>query len=600
MPAIPQNQPFGTVFGSKDLGILHPSKACGGLIGKSAIQHARLAILNCSKESSISKGDNTMNLSRRNFFKGAVLGTAGMGVASAALMAGCAPQSKAEADLAETGTGATESDYPIQVLGSMEEAAESFEGDVVVLGCGPGGIACATRLAEQGARVLIVEKTDVIGGTGLVASGNCYISLNSQFQLDQGHEADIAAFYKEWLEAVHYHCDHEVLSTYLRNCGQVVDWMLGQGFGYRLKETPPTNGLSGFAYRISQPAKGDGNREETYGNMVDKVIAAGGAFYPNCTGTELIVDEEGTVVGLRADRAGEAVDFMGKAVVIASGGYGANREMIEKYSVNPLLGRDPVLNNGEGAQMAWAAGAQKPWNLGILCVDTLYPVDADHVSYPGGVQALGNVMGDAGKARMHVNQLGRRFHSEDAFCWVPTYGGTNGAAYNEPWLFAIADQAAIDALQTEDESVNDAYLESMIGLGVLFKGDTPAELAEAAGWDPEVFAAEFDNYNTLCTNGEDPVLFKSAEYLVAYGDGPYYAVRLAPTPFGTCGDLCVTPKMEVRGTEPGSTVKGLYAVGTETVGTMHNDYYWALGQTVGWAHTSGYLAAEEIAASVLA
>lgn len=57
--------------------------------------------------------------------------------------------------------------------------------------------------------------------------------------------------------------------------------------------------------------------------------------------------------------------------------------------------------------------------------------------------------------------------------------------------------------------------------------------------------------------------------------------------------------MAVKGTEPGTTVPGLYAVGTETVGTMHNDYYWALGQTVGWAHTSGVLAAEEIAVNVL-
>ncbi|MEC4176966.1 FAD-dependent oxidoreductase [Adlercreutzia sp. R7] len=539
-----------------------------------------------------------MNLSRRNFLKGAAFGTAGLGAASAAFLTGCAPQTPTEADLAETGAS-TSSDYPVQVLGAMDEAAETFEGDVVVLGCGPGGIACATRLAEEGARVLVVEKTTTVGGTGLVCSGNCYISLNSQYQQDQGLEADIPAFYKEWLEAVHYHCDHEVLSTYLRNCGRVVDWLLGYGFGFHMKETPATNGLTGFAYRISQPAKDSGNRQEVYGKMMDLVAQAGGAFHGECTGTELIVDDEGTVVGLRADRNGETVDFMAKAVVIASGGYGANREMIDQYAKNPLLGRDPVLNNGEGARMAWAAGAKQPWNLGALCVDTLYPIDADHVSYPGGVQALGNVMQDAGKARMHVNQLGRRFHSEDAFCWVPTYGGTNAVACDEPYLFVIADQAALDALKDSDETVDDAYLESMTALGVLFAGDTPEALAEAVGWDPAVFSEEFSHYNELCAQGEDPVFFKTAQHLVPYGAGPYYAVRMAPTPFGTCGDLNVTPRMEVRGVEPGSTVKGLYAVGTETVGTMHNDYYWALGQTVGWAHTSGVLAAEEIAANVL-
>jgi len=542
-----------------------------------------------------------VNITRRNFLKGAALGS--VGAASAGMLAGCAQSTMAD-------TGATADQDPtvatvadsgeVCVLGSMDAADETFEGDVVVMGCGPGGIACSTRLAEEGARVLLVEKTETVGGTGMVCSGNCYISLNSQYQLEQGLEADIPAFYKEWLEAVHYHCDHEVLSTYLRNCGRVVDWLRGYGFGFHMKETPPTNGLSGNAYRISQPPKDDGNRQEVYGGMVEAVEAAGGALHTGCTGEKLIVDESGAVVGLRATRGSDTVDFMGKAVVIATGGFGANQDLINELCKVPLLGRDPVLNNGEGALMAWAAGAAKPWNLGILCCDTLYPIDDTYATYPGGVQALGNVMQDPAKARMHVNQLGRRFHSEDAFCWVPTYGGANGVAANEPWMFVIADQAAIDELASAENSVVDgSYLESMEAMGVLFRGDTPEGLAEAVGWDPAVFAAEFAAYGELCAQREDPVFFKDAKYLVPYGDGPYYAVRMAPTPFGTCGDLAVTPAMAVKGTEPGTTVPGLYAVGTETVGTMHNDYYWALGQTVGWAHTSGVLAAEEIAANVL-
>lgn len=541
-----------------------------------------------------------MNLSRRSFLKGAALGTVGVGAASTGLLAGCAAQS-ASGDKGASADAATEGveSYPVQTVGSMEAATETFEGDVVVMGCGPGGIACATRLAEEGAKVLLVEKTEGIGGTGMVCSGNCYISLNSQYQLDQGFEADIPAFYKEWLEAVHYHCDHEVLSTYLRNCGRVVDWLIGYGFGFYMKKTPDTNGLSGFAYRISQPPRDEDNRKITYTAMVDFVKSVGGEFYTGCTGQELIVDESGAVVGLRTTRGSDTVDFMGKAVVIATGGYAANNDLVKQFAKVPLLGRDPVINNGEGAQMAWAAGAAQPWNLGALCVDTLYPIDENYQSYTGGVQALGNVMQDPAKGRMHVNQLGKRFHSEDAFCWVPTYGGTNAVAYNEPWLYVIADQAAIDALKESDETVDDAYLTSMEDAGVLYKGDTPEALAEAVGWDAQTFADEFEHYGELCANGEDPVYFKDAKYLLPYDDGTLYAVRMAPTPFGSCGDLSVTPKMEVRGTEPGSTVKGLYAVGTETVGVMHNDYYWALGQTVGWAHTSGVLAAEEIATTVL-
>lgn len=539
-----------------------------------------------------------MELSRRNFLKGAAVG--GIGLASAGLVAGCSNSAEPTADGASQAADAEASVKELNILGDMEVADETHEGDVVVLGCGPGGIACSTRLAEQGAKVLIVEKTANVGGTGMVASGNCYISLNSEYQLGEGLEADIPAFYKEWLEAVHYHCDHEVLSTYLQNCGRVVDWLRDYGFGFWMKENPPTNGLSGSAYRISQPPRDDASRNEAYTKMIGVVEAAGGSFNDNTVGEELILDESHTVVGVRAKQGSKIVDFIGKAVVIATGGFGANKEMIQEYCNIPLLSRNPVLNNGEGAQMAWAAGAAQPWNLGILCCDTLYPVDADHETYPGGVQALGNFMQPAGKARMHVNQLGKRFHSEDPFLWVPTYGGANGIAYDEPWLFVIADQAAIDELKEQDaEKVTDSYLQSMEDVGVLFKGDTPEKLAEAAGWDTATFAEEFKKYDECCKNGEDPVFFKGADLLISYGEGPYYAIRMAPTPFGTCGDLSVTPQMEVKGEEPGSVVKGLYAVGTETVGTMHNDYYWALGQTVGWAHTSGVLAAEEIGATLL-
>ena len=538
-----------------------------------------------------------MNMSRRRFLKGAALGTASMGALSAGLLSGCAPQNSTEGASGESNASAeknTANDYPVLKQSSMDAPTESFEGDVVVLGCGPGGIACSTRLAEQGAKVLLVEKTDKIGGTGTVASGNCYISLNSKFQLDQGFEADIPAFYEEWLVAVHYHCDHGILSTYLCNCGETVDWLMDYGFDFEMREHPAVPGLQGFAYRISQPKKDSGVREKAYNAMVDKVKEAGGAFHTGCTGTTLILDDDGAVVGLRAERGSDTVDFMGKAVVIATGGYAANREMINEYCKVPLLGRDPVLNNGEGAQMSWAAGAKKPWNLGILCVDTRYPIDENYNTYDTGLRPLGT-KSDV----LQVDQLGKRFHSESAFWWVPTYGGANAVEYDQPWIFTIVDQKAMDDLAADNSNVTEDYLESMIGAGVLFKGDTVEELAAAAGWDPEVFANQFKDYNDLCKAGEDPIFFKPAEDLVEYGEGPYYAVRLAPTPFGTCGDLCVTTDMEVCGTEPGSVVKGLYAVGTETVGTMHNDYYWALGQTVGWAHTSGRLAGEAIAKSIL-
>jgi fumarate reductase flavoprotein subunit len=530
------------------------------------------------------------DLSRRSFIVSATAGAAALVGGAAVACADANPEDFDEILSAN-----------VNVLDAMDPADTTYRSDVVVLGAGPGGIACATRLGELGLKVQVIEKTDVIGGTGLYASGNCYISLNSQWQMDQGLEADIPAFYKEWLEAVHYHCDHEVLSTYLRNCGRVVDWLLSYGFEFYMKDVPATNGLSGNEYRISQPSRDGDIRPNAYAAMMDVATSAGGSIAYSTVGQELIIDSEGSVRGVRCvDSEGATVDYLGEAVVIATGGYAANRDMVEALCNVPLLGRDPVQNCGEGAKMAWAAGAKKPWNLGILCCDTLYPIDENYLSYPNGVQPLGNVMGDLGKSLLHVNDQGERFHSEDAFCWVPTYAGANAIAANEPWLYVVVSQQKIDEIATADSpSLTQEDMEAAIERGVAYYGETAADLATAMGWDVTTFENTLTAYNACCEAGEDPVFFKGADYLVPIVDGPLYAVRFAPTPFGSCGDLAVNSHCQVRANESGTVVPNLYAVGTECVGVMHNDYYWALGQTVGWAHTSGVLAAEDIAAKLL-
>lgn len=525
-----------------------------------------------------------MNLTRRNFVAGSALGTVAL--------ATCAP-----AALADDAAATADPLYcNLNVIGSMSEPSATYEADIVVLGAGPAGICCACRAAELGAKVQVVEKLDYVGGTGLVASGNCYISLNSKLQLEQGLEADVRAFYAEWLEAVHYHCDHEVLSAYLRNCGRVVDWLYGYGFEFYMKEVQPTNGLSGNEYRISQPSSRGDVRPAVYNAMMGVVEAAGGSVAYSVTAQELIVDETGAVKGVRClNDDDQVVDYMGKAVVIATGGYAANRDMVDALCTPPFLGRDPVRNNGEGAKMAWSAGAMKPWNLGIMCCDSLYGVDANYNAFSSGCTQICNVMNDPGKSLIHVNQFGKRYHSEDAFCWVPTYGGANAIACNEPYLFALIDHAT---LMPEGGKVTQEVVDEAKGYGYVFEGATIEELAVAAGLDPATLRATFDEYAGFCANAEDPVFFKNPQFLVPYGEGPYYAIRLAPVPFGSCGDLAVTPQMEVRGAEPGTVVPNLYAIGSESVGVMHNDYYWALGQTVGWGHTSGVLAAEAICAKL--
>ena len=545
-------------------------------------------------ESGESKGDG-MELTRRSFLATAAL--SGVGVAGSQVLA-----SSANSAFGAEAQGADEEDFAPLILEEKDEPDATYESDVVVVGCGPSGVCCATRLAESGYKANVVSKSSEPGGTGLIASGNAYIALDSQFQQDQGFVADKAAFFKEWLQNVHYHCDQAVLSSFINNSGRAVDMMYSYGFEYVIKDLPPTTGLSGNAYRISQPPSSTDIRREAYNKMMEVVLSAGGSHFTGYTAQRLIVNGDGRVVGVRAVHAdGTVSDFMGKAVVLATGGYASNRKMVTELSGVLHDCINPVENMGEGCRMAWAAGARVPWNIGSMCLDMVAPVHEDLTiasnlvsAQGGGYVTFGCFMDAPSRALLHVNPSGVRYHNEDIW-WTPTDGGNNTVSYWQPYFWVIVDDATMQAtIDNEENMITQEYIDQLIGEEAIFVADGIAELAEKAGMDPELFQEEFDAYQEMCRNGEDPKFFKAPEYLVEYGDGPYYAMRFNLTTFGTCGSLSVNEKTQVRAAEGEAVIPGLYATGTETVGTMHNDCYWALGHTCSWSITSGMLCGEQL------
>ena len=145
-------------------------------------------------------------------------------------------------------------------------------------------------------------------------------------------------------------------------------------------------------------------------------------------------------------------------------------------------------------------------------------------------------------------------------------------------------------------------LDAAVKAGFAYKADTVADLAKQIGFDPETLEKTVSTYNGYCETGKDPDFNKPAKFLEAIGKGPYYAVVGTPYCYSTCGGLNIDRNFRVLQSDGKTPVNGLYAVGTDSMGVLFTEkkaYVTFGGVAQGWAFTSGYLAGEEIAGTIL-
>ena len=141
-------------------------------------------------------------------------------------------------------------------------------------------------------------------------------------------------------------------------------------------------------------------------------------------------------------------------------------------------------------------------------------------------------------------------------------------------------------------------MQTAIDMGLVVKGDTIEELAAQMGCDASVLKASFDRYNELCAKGVDEDFGKDASLLVAYGEGPYYAVHAYSYPYGSGGGLNVDTQIRVLSSDGETPIYGLYACGGDSLGVLMSDeknYSGLGGPANGWCYFSGYIAGESAA-----
>ena len=511
----------------------------------------------------------------------AVDGVSGATVTSTAI--------KEAAAAALTAAGLNPDDYKtaVEKTGSAEDS--TVEADVVVVGAGGAGMTAAITAAGEGKSVVILESQSMVGGNSVRATGG--MNAGKTVYQDENEFGESAGVEKTLKTAAEKYADNETITalaktvseqwaayqanptgyfdsvelmeldtmiggkgindpelveTLCENSADAIDWL--DEHGITLHNVSSFGGAS--VKRIHRPVNAEGKTVSVGSYMIpllqENCEKAGVKMMLDTTATEILTDANGAAVGVKATGAsGETVTVNAKAVVLASGGFGANLDMVVKYK--PELKGFMTTNapgiQGQGIEMAQAIGAAT--------------VDMDQIQIHPTVEANTAALiteGLRGDGAILINEEGQRFIDE-----VGTRDVVSAAeiAQTGSYSWLVVDQAMADA-----SSVIQGYIKK----GYTVTGATYEELGKAMGVDAAAFAETMEKWNGYVEAKNDPD-FGRTSFANPLNTAPYYAVKVTAGVHHTMGGLKINANTEVLN-EKGEVIPGLFAAG-EVTGGVH-------------------------------
>lgn len=438
-------------------------------------------------------------------------------------------------------------------LDSADVTDWSDDVDVVVIGFGIGGGCAAVTAAASGARVLVLERAAVAGGTTALAGGHFYLGGGTAVQQATGHSDSAEEMYK-YLVAMSREPEHDKIRAYCEGSVEHFDWLEDLGIGFERSYYPDKAVIQpnteGLMYTGNEkvwpykdmadpaprghkvPVPGDTQGAAMVVDLLLKRAAELGVQIRYETGATNLIVERGTVVGVAWKSFGQTGAIRAKSVVIAAGGFVMNPDMVAKFT--PELGEKLfVLGNtyddGLGIRLGESVGAAtKHMDQSFITA----PV------YPPAILLTGVI----------VNKFGKRFVAEDSY-----HSRTSGFVMDQPESVAylIVDEAHLQRPTFPLIKFIDGW-------------ETVAEMEADLGIPAGNLAATLERYNTYAAKGEDPDFHKQPEFLAAQDHGPWAAFDLslgkAMYSGFTVGGLATSVDGQVL-REDGSPIAGLYAAG---------------------------------------
>ncbi len=445
--------------------------------------------------------------------------------------------------------------------------------DVVVIGSGAAGLSAAVAAADSGASVIVLEADDKVGGSSRLSGGHFY-AAGTSVQREAGILDDTPDdMFSYYMTLNQWNVEPAVARTYCDNAAPTFEWLRSLGVEYK-PERVYISGIDTVAR--GHPPEGEGLAVV---RVLDSERIKRGVDMALMTRADKLIEEDGEIVGVAA---GDQEVGCG-AVVIASGGFGHNKEFIEKYWPD-------AHEQGDGV---WAISGPKAMGDGIVLGEQVGATLGGHnrgllLVTPGFTRDL-----ELGVPpwSILVSREGRRFASEMAPYTVMAglFKRNGGMAY------AIFDEAArldADAMPTGPSWTSENLL-ARAEAGEVLRADTLEELAGLCKINPAPLAGTVQKYNEDCAKGVDTAYFKPMG-LRAIETPPFYAVEVRPAIIAWTGcGLRVDPDTHVIANNE-LPIDNLFAAG-EAMGTLHGDRYIGGGGSYGPAVTFGRIAGRNAA-----
>ena len=492
------------------------------------------------------------------------------------------------AKAALTAAGLNPDDYMTKVAAAAAGNVTK-EADVVIVGAGGAGMTAAMTASDAGKSVIILESQAMVGGNSVRSTGG--MNAAKTVYQDENEFGEGAGVEKMLKSAADNYADNEFITSLAATVAQQwadyqanpvgyfdsvelmeLDTMVG-GKGINNPELVKTlvegtapaidwldeNGMSlhnvaafggASVKRIHRPVNEEGKVVSVGAYLVPLMEKAcqdrGVEFILNTTADTILTDANGQAVGVSGtDKDGNAVTVNAKAVVLATGGFGANLDMVASYK--PELKGFMTTNapgiQGQGIAMATDIGAAT--------------VDMDQIQIHPTVEANTAALiteGLRGDGAILVNANGERFTDE-----VSTRDKVSAAEIAQPGSFSwlIVDQAMADASNV---------IQGYITKGYTKQGATYEELAKEIEVDPATFAATMEKWNG-CVEAKTDADFGRTSFANPLNTAPYYAIKVSAGVHHTMGGVVINSSTEVL-KEDGSVIPGLFAAG-EVTGGVH-------------------------------
>ncbi len=473
---------------------------------------------------------------------------------------------------------------------------ESLDADLAVIGGGGSGMAAAVAAAEMGVKkIIIVESRRSPGGNTALAGG--IFAAGSHLQRRMRLDVRPDACFQEAMSYAHNKINPRIIRAYLNKSGGTIKWL--ENMGLKIYGLPPYYpGQTMVTWHCPKTGV-----KEVTNVLIKRCKALGIRIILPARAVKLLLDDNGGLSGVLVKSKRQPLRINTKCVVIASGGFGGNKQLLHKYSPSYMenINLIGLPHKGEGILMGMEIGAATE-GLGTL-----------HMTGPGfpssrvltglciepisvWVNKKGERFTDEGNGKKSFEAVNAQMRQPEGISYtlfdagIRQYLVENGFTKGMGSLYKASRVKSVDWLKE---------VELEAAQGNLKIADSWDEIAGWIGVTPGVLNATIIEYNTCCEHGYDPVYGKDRVYLKPLLTPPFYAMKCVPGMLGTLGGLKVNERMEVI-SQQDSPIPGLFAAGSDTGGWCADTYNINLaGFTSGFAINSGRIAGESAAGFII-